>query len=124
MADQTGFRRLGTRGLALALGVAVVVVFAPASPASAAVPGLVRISVTSASNSTDFRSITATCPVGKVLVGTGYEITGGTGEVVVDDFTPNGGAGTAPTSVISGAYEEDAFAGNWDLRSYAICADR
>ncbi|BCL15911.1 hypothetical protein [Micromonospora sagamiensis] len=123
MSDQTGFRRNGTRGLALALGVAVVGVLAPASPASAAVPGLVRISATSASNSSDFRSVTATCPVGKVLVGTGYEITGATGEVVVDDFTPNGGTLTAPTAVTVGAYEADAFAGNWTVTAYAICAN-
>ncbi|MFI6226453.1 hypothetical protein ACIBCR_03925 [Micromonospora echinospora] len=124
MSDQRAFRRFGTRGLVLVLGVAAANVVAPAGPASAAVPGLVRISATSPSSSDDFRSVTATCPAGKALVGTDYEITGGVGEVVVDDFSPNGGAATAPTSVISGAYEEDAFAGNWDLRSYAICADR
>ncbi|MDG4759845.1 hypothetical protein [Micromonospora sp. WMMD710] len=41
---------------------------------------------------------------------------------VVDDFRPNGGPATAPTTVDSGAYEEDAFAGNWSDTAYAICA--
>ncbi|WFE35396.1 hypothetical protein [Micromonospora sp. WMMD975] len=109
---------------ALALcGAAAVVVVAPATPASAAVPGLVRISAVSANNSNDFRTVTATCPAGKVLVGTGYELNGATGEAVVDDLRPNGGAATAPTAVTVGAYEADAFAGNWSVTAYAICAN-
>jgi hypothetical protein len=85
-------------------------------------PGLVRISATSASNSTDFRSITATCPAGKQLTGTGYEINGATGEAVVDDLRPNGGPAIAPTAVTIGSYEEDAYASNWSAIAYAICA--
>ncbi|SCL34851.1 hypothetical protein GA0074692_3941 [Micromonospora pallida] len=123
MADQTGFRHLGTRGLVLVLGVAVAGVVAPASPASAAVPGLVRIFAASPTNSDDYRTVTATCPVGKVLVGTGYEITGGTGEVVVDDFAPNGGPASAPTAVTVGAYEADATTANWLVAAYAVCAN-
>ncbi|XTZ18481.1 hypothetical protein ACQSSU_14490 [Micromonospora echinospora] len=123
MSDRTGFRGTASRGLGLALVVTVAGVVALAGPATAAVPGLVRISTVSASNSNDFRSVTATCPVGKVLVGTGYEITGATGEVVVDDLRPNGGPATAPTAVTVGAYEADAFAGNWTITAYAICAN-
>ncbi|WBB77255.1 hypothetical protein O7606_13180 [Micromonospora sp. WMMD882] len=125
MSRQTGPRRLGARGLVLVLGLAVtgVVVVAPATPASAAVPGLVRVAVTSPANSTDFRSVTATCPVGKVLTGTGYEINGALGEVVVDDLRPNGGPATAPTAVTVGAYEADAFTGVWTLTAYAVCAN-
>jgi hypothetical protein len=41
---------------------------------------------------------------------------------VVDDFRPNGSTTTAPTAVTVGAYEEDAFAGNWTVTAYAICA--
>ncbi|MET8349049.1 hypothetical protein [Micromonospora sp. NPDC005206] len=47
------------------------------------------------------------------MTGAGYELNGVTGEGIVDDFRPNGGPATAPTSVASGAYEEDAYAGNW-----------
>ncbi|MFI7487988.1 hypothetical protein ACIBXA_06345 [Micromonospora echinaurantiaca] len=124
MSAQRTSRRFGPRALSLIAGAAVAAtVVVPAAPASAAVPGLVRVSTTSASNSTDFRSVTATCPVGKVLTGAGYELNGATGEAVVDDFRPNGGAATAPTAVTVGAYEAEAFAGNWSVTAYAICAN-
>ncbi|WP_327030608.1 hypothetical protein OG989_12665 [Micromonospora sp. NBC_01740] len=124
MSAQAAARRLRPHAFTLILGVAVAAgVVVPATPASAAVPGLVRIAATSASDSTDFRSVTATCPVGKVLTGTGYELNGATGEAVVDDLRPNGGPATAPTAVTVGAYEAEAFAGNWSLTAYAICAN-
>ncbi|WP_146228143.1 hypothetical protein [Micromonospora sp. S4605] len=124
MSAQRVSRRFGPRALSLIAGAAVAAaIVVPAAPASAAVPGLVRVSATSASNSTDFRSVTATCPVGKVLTGAGYELNGATGEAVVDDFRPNGGAATAPTAVTVGAYEAEAFAGNWSVTAYAICAN-
>ncbi|NYH45189.1 hypothetical protein HNR22_004916 [Micromonospora jinlongensis] len=128
MRTQKQVRRFGARASVLVLGlVAAGAVIAPASPASAAVPGLVRATATSVSNSTDFHSATATCPAGKVLTGagagtgtgTGYELNGVTGEGIVDDLRPNGGPATAPTSAAS---EEDAFAGNWSDTAYAICA--
>ncbi|MBM7492702.1 hypothetical protein JOD64_003924 [Micromonospora luteifusca] len=116
--------RFGARASVLVLGfVAVGAVIAPASPASAAVPGLVRIAATSVSNSADFHSATATCPVGKVLTGTGYELNGVTGEGIVDDLRPNGGPAAPPTAVTVGAYETEAFAGNWSVTAYAICAN-
>ncbi|MGC5286924.1 hypothetical protein [Micromonospora sp. DT231] len=112
------------RAFVLVLGlVATGAVLVPASPASAAVPGLVRIAATSVSSSADFHSATATCPGAKVLTGTGYELNGVTGEGVVDDLRPNGGVATAPTSVTVGAYETEAFAGNWSVTAYAICAN-
>jgi hypothetical protein len=88
-----------------------------------ALPGLVRIPVTSASNSLNAKSITAFCPTGKRLVGTGAEITDGIGEVVVTDFRPSGDAAIAPSSVTVAAEEEDPFAGNWRVTAYAVCAD-
>ncbi|MDG4801207.1 hypothetical protein [Micromonospora sp. WMMD980] len=123
MSQHTGSWRHAAVALALCGAAAVVVVAPPATPASAAVPGLVRISAVSATNSNDYRTVTATCPAGKVLTGTGYELNGATGEAVVDDLRPNGGPATAPTSVTVGAYEADAFAGNWSVTAYAICAN-
>lgn len=124
MRTQKQARRFGARASVLVLGlVAAGAVIAPASPASAAVPGLVRVTATSVSNSTDFHSATATCPAGKVLTGTGYELNGVTGEGVVDDFRPNGGVAAAPTAVTVGAYESDATALNWSATAYAICAN-
>ncbi|MEH0827554.1 MULTISPECIES: hypothetical protein [unclassified Micromonospora] len=124
MRDQKEARRFGARASVVVLGLAVTAaVAAPASPASAAVPGLVRISATSALNSNDVRTVTATCPVGKVLTGTGYQLNGAAGEAVVDDLRPNGGPGTAPTAVTVGAFEADAFAGDWSVSAFAICAN-
>ena len=109
---------------------ALVVLFAGAGtlalttgPASAAVPGLVRVSATSVNDASDIKSVIATCPAGKQLTGTGYVINGATGEVVVDDLRPNGGAAVAPTSVTVGAYEEDPLAASWSVTAYAICAN-
>ena len=57
-----------------------------------------------------------------MLTGTGFQMTGVTGEGVVDDLRPNGGPATAPTSVFVGAYEAEPFAPNWTLTAYGICA--
>ena len=123
MSGQRRTRSSAASSFLVALCLATVATLVvPATPASAAVPGLVRIATVSANNSLDFRSVTATCPVGKRLVGTGYEINGATGEVVIDDLRPNGGPALAPNAVTVGAYEADAFAGNWNITAYAICA--
>jgi hypothetical protein len=113
------------RLLAPVLGAAVAAgaLVATTSPAVAAVPGHQLLSVGSATDSTNFKSVTATCPSGTVLIGTGHRITGGTGEVVVDDLRPNGSATTAPTAVTVGAYETDGFAGDWTLHAEAVCAN-
>ncbi|GIH21693.1 hypothetical protein Aph01nite_00030 [Acrocarpospora phusangensis] len=73
--------------------------------------------------SNDFHTDVASCPSGKVLTGSGYSIDGAEGEAVLDDWVPNGGAATAPTSVSMIAYEEDSFAGAWTLQAFAICAN-
>ena len=92
-------------------------------PASAAVPGLVRVSATSVDDASNFKTVTATCPAGKQLTGTGYEIIGATGEVVIDELVPNGSTVTAPTLVTLDAYEEDPLATPWSVTVYGICAN-
>lgn len=110
-----------------ALVVALIAGTGPfVSAASAAVPGLVRISASSTLNqSEDFKDVTARCPAGKNLVGTGFEVTGGQarGEVVLDDLRPNGSSTTAPTAVFVRAHEADPISVNWGVRAYAICAN-
>lgn len=81
-------------------------------------PGLVRVTATSASNSTD-KGITATCPAGKNVIGTGGEITSATGEVIMDDLTPN----STLTSVTVTGNEDSVFGGLWSVRAHAICAN-
>lgn len=107
-------------GLLLAAGLTASVQIGLASPASAAVPGLeIMPPATSATNSGSFKSATALCPAGKVVVGTGARITGGGGDVVLDEVIPSEGGVTV------GAYEdEDGTAANWSVTAFAVCANR
>ena len=83
--------------------------------------GLQRVATTSASSSGGTGKLqTATCPTGKDLLGLGAELTGGAGQVVVNELNPS----TDPASVDVFAYEdEDGQAANWSLTAYAICAN-
>ncbi len=87
-------------------------------------PGLLQISSAGpVGTSPDFQTVPAACPAGRVLLGMGFQVSGATGEVVVDDFDPNGGTGTAPTNFDVGAYEADPdYAGNWTLTAFGTCA--
>jgi hypothetical protein len=99
--------------LTVALSAAVV---APAS----AVPGLNRVSATSAFNSNVFKAITVNCQPGQFVTGGGASIGGGTTEVAVTRFAPLAGG----TGFEAQAYEDrDGFAGGWSLTVYAICAN-
>jgi hypothetical protein len=81
-------------------------------------PGLERIVATSPSNSAN-KTVTATCPAGKRLLGAGGEVSGGGGEVVLEDIrVPNLTSVTA-----QGVEDEDGAAVDWLLRAYAICAN-
>jgi hypothetical protein len=78
-------------------------------------------SSTSADNSNSPKTATADCPSGKILVGSGYNISGGkTGatetDVVLDEMAPHG------TFVFAEAYEEEPTSANWNVTVYAICA--
>ncbi|XTZ18480.1 hypothetical protein ACQSSU_14485 [Micromonospora echinospora] len=87
------------------------------------IPGL-QVTGVSLFTSEDYRTVTATCPAGKVMTSGGFEVRNAFGEVVVDDFSPNAGAYSSPTANVIGAYEEDPYDENWELRSLVICADR
>jgi hypothetical protein len=87
------------------------------------VPGLERIlGVGTIGSSSSVAE--ATCPDNKVATGGGYDLPARSGDLVVDDFRPNGGPATAPTSNRVVGFEEDAFAEDWLVISYAICATR
>lgn len=85
-------------------------------------PGLVRRSATSPSGPLDLKEVVVPCAAGEVLVGSGYELNGATGEVVIEDIEIDGDATTAPTTVEVDAFREDGFEGSWSLTAYAICA--
>jgi hypothetical protein len=95
-------------------------------------PGLILVSNTSASDSSAEKSVPASCPSGKKVVGVGGRVTDGfslfftptsadfVGEVVMNGLFPN----AALTSVQVNAFEdEDGFDKNWSLTAYAICAN-
>ena len=86
--------------------------------------GLTPVEVESAENSISAKQATATCPAGKQVVGTGYDIFGGkTGsspdqqtDVMMDFVIPGS------TSVAAAAYEDEATAASWSVKAIAICA--
>ena len=89
------------------------------------VNGLQRVEVESPTNSTSPKQITTSCPDGKVLVGTGFDIFGGkrnlnTGnaktDIVIDFVIPGS------TSVTVAAYEEEEPLEDWSVKAIAICA--
>jgi hypothetical protein len=87
-------------------------------------PGLELVTETS-DPASDPASVTATCPSGKNLLGTGAATivgvgSGGSGQVVLDDVRPN----ALLTSVIVTAIEDETgFDGDWTLEAHAICAN-
>jgi hypothetical protein len=85
-------------------------------------PGQVRAAIPSASNPSDMKQLFAFCPTGKVLTGTGFEVNGATGEVVIDFLQPSGGPTVTPSSVFVVGSEEDPLATNWSVTAYGICA--
>ena len=84
-----------------------------------ALPGLQRVAATSASDSATSKSVTAVCPAGKKVVGTGHEIANGKGQVLLDDVVPSEDL----TSVRTEAFEDqDGTPAAWSITAYAVCA--
>ena len=84
-------------------------------------PGLVRISATSIDNSEDIKAVSAVCPTGKKVVGTGFSVVHGKGQVSIDSvrflhFDP------VPNQVHVRAHEVDLLYGSWIVYAFAICA--
>jgi hypothetical protein len=98
------------------------VVFAAATCA-APLPGLEWINAQTASDSRSTKTLTVACSPGRTVLGNGYAITGGDGEVFVDEAVPNGGPGAPATQVSLIGVEGDPYAADWDLEGFVICAD-
>ncbi len=85
--------------------------------------GLVEKGWQSAVTSDD-KEQTVRCPAGKTLLGIGYEVLNGGGQVVVTKAAPIDGSANSPaTKVTVGAHEEDGTAANWRLVVRLLCAD-
>ena len=89
------------------------------------VNGLQRVEVESPTNNSSPKQITASCPTGKVLVGTGFDVFGGKSgssneftHVIMDFVIPGS------SSVTVAAYEDGALPSDatWRVKAIAICA--
>ncbi|MEU8004358.1 hypothetical protein AB0B66_24650 [Catellatospora sp. NPDC049111] len=108
-----------TRAAAAAVALAAATGLAQTgAPAEAAVPGLQIVTTASAGGSGSPKSVTATCPAGKRVVGAGFYLDGAAAQVVLDDLIPAAGAVTA-----TGYEDQDGTAESWWIRAYAVCAD-
>ena len=82
-------------------------------------PGLEIVPSTSTVTSNQYNSVAADCPGTKQLLGMGFTVNGGVGQVGIDDFKA-----TSSTRATGWAYEDaNGYSGTWSLTMYAICAD-
>jgi hypothetical protein len=102
---------------AAVLGAQVLVQLAGAAPASAAVPGYQIVSATSVLDSATYKSVTANCPAGKRVIGTGFQLLGAQGDIVLDDLIP-----TATGVTVGAGEDQDGTAATWKITAIAVCA--
>ena len=80
-------------------------------------PGLQRVAATSPGNSAN-KSVTASCPSGKRVLGTGGAVVGGGGGVILHDVRPAAGSVT-----VQGLEAQGGVAANWRVKAIAVCAN-
>ncbi len=103
---------------ALITGLVAATMAVLATPASAAVPGLTIVNVTSATDSDDQKDARAECPGDTVAIGSGATIEGGRGQVVIESVVPSS------VGVSASAYEAtNGTNSDWSVTAQAICAD-
>lgn len=83
--------------------------------------GLVTVLAGRSGTSKD-KTVTASCPGSKTLLGWGFDVGSGFGEVLVNQAIPDGSSVTAATQVTVSAYEDDTYSRDWSLNVTAICA--
>ncbi len=88
-------------------------------PAAAHVRNAEVIQADSALNSASPKSITPVCPAGKLVIGGGAEILGPE-PVAVRKTAPNADR----TGWLAEGFEANGTPDNWQLRAYAVCAER
>lgn len=107
-----------TAGVLAGTAGAAAVQAAPEPAPAAAVAGVVRVHAVSPHNSVN-KSVTVRCPVGKKVYSAGGQVTGGVGNVYMDDVTPSDDL----TNVRVTGQENGAYAANWSVTAYAICGN-
>jgi hypothetical protein len=74
---------------------------------------------TSTVTSDPYNGVVSDCTGDNELLGTGYRINDGLGQVGIDDFAVLGS-----TRLTATAYEDDTgFSGSWSVTTFAVCAD-
>ena len=81
-------------------------------------PGLERISAASPLNSSN-KSVTATCPSGKRVLGMGADLNTFVGQVLLDDLRPDAGLANVTVNALE---DETGNSTNWSVTAYAVCA--
>ncbi|HEX8103617.1 MAG TPA: hypothetical protein VF533_13460 [Solirubrobacteraceae bacterium] len=84
-------------------------------------PGQARVAAATASDSDDFKTVTAACLAGKHLLGVGAEVIPAIGRVVIDDLRPDAGLTRVEVAAIEDRFGWD---GTWSLSAYAVCVTR
>lgn len=111
-----------TRGFSAAVGLVSTAIMAGqlalVAPASAAVPGLLRV-VTSGPSNSDWKTTNANCPSGTQVIGGGGFVNGAGGQVVLDTMLPLVGGGGYS---VTGREDDTGYSGNWSIVTTALCA--
>jgi len=107
-------------GVAATLITTAVGAVVGATPAAAAISGVVQVRGTpSATDSQILKNSTATCPAGTVVIATGFELNGAAGDIILDDMIPS------TTNVFVQAGEDgDGTNASWNVVAWATCAFR
>lgn len=87
-----------------------------------AVPGLSTHTVVTTASSAAVKSIYASCPAGKRVIGGGGIVDGADGKAWITSEYPVALAG-GDRFEVAAVETDDGYAGNWWLRAFAICAD-
>lgn len=121
--ERSALRRLLTAGL-VAASMAAAAQFGFVGTASAAVPTpTVKIGFSALKGAENFKSATATCAAGQVVLGAGFKIVNGGPDVVLDDLI------VFEDHIEVGAFEKGSVTGpdltrSWSLEAHAVCASR
>ena len=65
------------------------------------------------------KSVTATCPAGKKVIGSGFDTSAGNGQVVIDDVRPDAALSGV---TVQGLEIPSDYASPWGITAYAVCA--
>jgi hypothetical protein len=82
-------------------------------------PGLQRVSDSSALDSTTPKAATATCPAGKTLLSAAYDLNTLNGQVLLGSLSPSN---LLTQATASGIEDVSGNGANWSVTAYGICA--